>query len=129
MTSLLDVACAGHQPLRAPDELPASPTARLRHAVLAARLSLKPPDDGGTSSFCTVVKHPNLAGDSDGEADHAQRVRRRGQSLHWQQHQELELAFEAREAYREERRCAVQEERRAAGLLRSQQWLGVLCVA
>eukprot|EP00667_Euglena_gracilis_P032707 EG_transcript_50986 len=121
MTSLFDVACGG-QPLRAPDELPASPTARLRHAVLAARLSLKPPDNGGTSSFCTVVK-PLLAGDSDGEADHAQRVRRRGHSLHWQQHQELELAFEAREAYREERRCAVQEERRAAGLLRSQQWL------
>eukprot|EP00667_Euglena_gracilis_P016714 EG_transcript_17511 len=104
-----------------------SPTARLRQCIFAVRESirlqsnaLEPEEPRAAPTL--LLSH--VLNDDDGGRAHT--VLQRAQSMHWQRRQDLERAFEAREAYREERRCALQDARKAATNQRVQDWLLVL---
>eukprot|EP00668_Euglena_longa_P004270 GGOE01005006.1.p1 GENE.GGOE01005006.1~~GGOE01005006.1.p1 ORF type:complete len:660 (+),score=140.34 GGOE01005006.1:33-1982(+) len=113
------------QPNQVSEDRPSSPLGRHRQAVFAARAS--PVLLGHGRQPSVLPSGSSQIVDSD-EDDHVQQVCTRGHFLHQQQMQERERDFQAREAYREERRCALQEGRKGATTgLRAHDWLVVLC--
>eukprot|EP00667_Euglena_gracilis_P001204 EG_transcript_1204 len=111
------------------DGFPYSPSGRLRQAIFAARGSPKFPGSPRSSRADTgfFPQSSSFAtGDDDDAEDRRSQVCTRGHLLQAQQRLEVERDFELREAYREERRSAMQEGKKSALTeVRATAWLVV----